>query len=503
MSNLYNLGDLMDRSRDLDKVALIDPGREQAARQITYGALDALTTAVARALAQRALAPGERVAILAANSTEFLATYYAIMRAGLVAVPVNFKLPRRAIAYVLHDCDARLVFCDAARRKDVPEGMPTVEFGSTATDGFEAFVRPGPFDTVRPQPETTAMLLYTSGSTGRPKGVMLSHASHLWVAQRRAATQDWSAQRLLVAAPLYHMNALATVTFAHVAHATVVLLPQFQARAYLQAIEQYRCTWLTGVPPMMAMMLREHDLLARTDLSSVQYVRMGSAPVSQSLLDQMHNVFPRAAIINVYGTTEAGPVVFGPHPQGLPQPGLSVGYPHPAVQLRLLDAAGHDADEGELVMRCPALMHGYHKLPDATARAFTADGYYRTGDVFRRDASGFHYFVGRVDDMFVSGGENIYPGEVEKMLEQHPAIEQACVVPMPDDIKGMKPVAFVVLKSDLLATEEDIKRYALEQAPAYQHPRRVWCVAELPLAGTNKIDRKALVEWAQRDMAGV
>ncbi len=253
---------------------------------------------------------------------------------------------------------------------------------------------------------------------------------------------------------------------------------------------------------MMAMMLREKDLLARTDLSSVQYVRMGSAPVSQSLLDQIHDVFPQAEIMNGYGTTEAGPVVFGPHPQGLPQPGLSVGYPHPAVQLRLMDAAGRDVDEGELAMRCPALMHGYHKLPEATAKAFTADGYYRTGDVFRRDANGFHYFVGRVDDMFVSGGENIYPGEVEKMLEQHPAIEQACVVPMPDDIKGMKPVAFVVLKSGLMATEEDIKRYALEHAPAYQHPRRVWCVAELPLAGTNKIDRKALTERAQRHMVG-
>lgn len=502
MSDLCNLGDLIDRSRHLDKVALIDLGGAQAARQITYRALDTLTTAVARALAQRDLAPGERVAILAANCTEFLATYYAIMRAGLVAVPVNFKLPRSAIEYVLHDCDARLVFCDAARRKDVPGGMPTVEFGSAATDGFDAFVMPGPFDTVCPQPDTTAMFLYTSGSTGRPKGVMLSHASHLWVVQTRAMAQDWSSQRLLVAAPLYHMNALATVKFANVAHATVVLLPQFHARAYLQAIEQYRCTWLTGVPPMMAMMLREKDLLARVDLSSVQYVRMGSAPVSQSLLDQVHDVFPQAEIMNGYGTTEAGPVVFGPHPQGLPQPGLSVGYPHPAVQLRLMDAAGHDVDEGELVVRCPALMHGYHKLPEATAKAFTADGYYRTGDVFRHDVNGFHYFVGRVDDMFVSGGENIYPGEVEKMLEQHPAIEQACVVPMPDDIKGMKPVAFVVLKSGLVATEEDIKRYALAHAPAYQHPRRVWCVAELPLAGTNKIDRQALAERAQRDMAG-
>jgi acyl-CoA synthetase (AMP-forming)/AMP-acid ligase II len=344
------------------------------------------------------------------------------------------------------------------------------------------------------------MFLYTSGSTGRPKGVVLSHDSHLWVAQTRVAGKDWSTQRLLVAAPLYHMNALALATFASVAHATVVLLPQFNARAYLEAIAHYRCTWLTGVPPMLAMMVREKDLIERADLSSVQYVRMGSAPVSQSLLDQLHACLPQAAITNVYGTTEAGPVVFGPHPQGLLQPGLSVGSPHPAVQLRLVDASGREANEGELKMQCPALMSGYHKLPEATAKALTADGYYMTGDIFRRDAHGFYYFVGRVDDMFVSGGENIYPSEVEQMLERHPAIEQSCVIPLQDDIKGMKPVAFVVLKPGVAATEDDIKCYALANAPAYQHPRRVWCVAELPLAGTNKIDRKALAERAQHDM---
>jgi acyl-CoA synthetase (AMP-forming)/AMP-acid ligase II len=293
------------------------------------------------------------------------------------------------------------------------------------------------------------------------------------------------------------MNALALAQLACAAHATIVLLPQFSATAYIEAIGRHRCTWLTAVPPMMAMMLRERELLARTDLSSVEFVRMGSAPVSASLMEGLHRALPRARITNAYGTTEAGPVVFGPHPAGLPQLEVSVGYPHPQVQLRLVDENGRPGEHGELAMKCPALMLGYHNRPELPP-PFTADGFYRTGDVFRRDGDGFHYFLGRTDDMFVSGGENIYPGEVERMLERHPAVAQVCVVPIEDDIKGEKPVAFVIAKAGEHADPEDIKRFALANAPAYQHPRFVWLMDELPLASTNKIDRAALQELAER-----
>ena len=207
------------------------------------------------------------------------------------------------------------------------------------------------------------MFLYTSGSTGTPKGVVLSHQSHLWVVETRLAP-GLDRHRYLIAAPLYHMNALALSKLACAAHATIVLLPQFTARAYIEAIERYRATWLTAVPPMIAMMLRENDLLARTDLSSVEFIRMGSAPVSQSLMQAIHRALPKAAVTNAYGTTEAGPVVFGPHPKGLPQPEMSVGYPHPQVQLRLVDGDNRDADEGVLEMKCPAVMNGYHNRPD-------------------------------------------------------------------------------------------------------------------------------------------
>ena len=361
-------------------------------------------------------ARGDRVAILSANRAEYLAAYYGIMRAGLVAVPVNYRFPRETIHFILADCGAKLVFCDGVRRADCPD-MPVVAFGSGDRDGFDAFLDPGTFQPVLPEQGEAAMFLYTSGSTGRPKGVVLSHQSHLWVVETRLAGQNLSGERFLIAAPLYHMNALALAKLACAAHATIVLLPQFSAREYIAAIERYRVTWLTAVPPMIAMMLRETELLARSDLSSVKSVRMGSAPVSASLMTNLRRLLPRATIINAYGTTEAGPVVFGPHPKGLPQPELSVGYPHPKVQLRLVDGDNRNAAQGVLEMKCPALMSGYHNRPDVPP-PFTEDGFYITGDVFRRDGNGFHYFVGRADDMFVSGGENIYPAEVERMLEE-------------------------------------------------------------------------------------
>jgi acyl-CoA synthetase (AMP-forming)/AMP-acid ligase II len=477
LSGFYNLGDLVDRSRDPAKPALIDLAAD---RTWTYAQLDESAKAHARALTARGYSRGERVAILSANRAEFLAAYYGIMRAGLVAVPVNFKFPPHTIEFVLKDSDARLVFCDAPRRKDVPRGLPAASLDEPPA--------PAAFESVVPQPGETAMFLYTSGSTGRPKGVVLSHESHLWTALTRLGGKDWSAHRMLIAAPLYHMNALALAKLASVAHATIVLMPQFNARAYIEAISRHRVTWLTAVPPMMAMMLREKDALAAADLSSVEIIRMGSAPVSPALLEGLRRVFPGASILNAYGTTEAGPVVFGPHPQGRPQPPLSVGYPHPAVSLRL--------NQGVLEMKSPALMSAYHKLPEETARVLTADGFYITGDVFERDADGFHYFVGRADDMFVSGGENIYPSDVEKMLERHAEVEQACVVPVADEIKGAKPVAFVVRRAGASVSEDELKRFALQNAPAYQHPRRVWFVDEIPLAGTNKIDRAALVRLA-------
>ena len=289
-----NQGDAISREVPEDALALIDAGGNGSERRYSYADLFRMSGAVARALQRRGLKRGERVAILSANRAEYLFTFFGAMQAGLVAVPVNWKLPAETVGFIVDDSDARLVIGDEGRLTLAPGGVPKVSYDSD----FEALLASGrdaePFRALPMRPEEPAMFLYTSGSTGRPKGVVLSHYSHLWVMSQRVRRPGPYGHRVLVAAPLYHMNGLAMcqTTFSH--GDTIVLLPQFTTRGYVEAAARHRVAQLTSVPTMIAMILRERELLVANDLSAVEGVRMGSAPVTQALIDQVRSVFPQS-----------------------------------------------------------------------------------------------------------------------------------------------------------------------------------------------------------------
>jgi acyl-CoA synthetase (AMP-forming)/AMP-acid ligase II len=436
---------------------------------------------------------GDRVGILALNSTRLLAAYFGIMRAGLVAVPISFKLARETVDHIVRDADLRAVFHDSERAALCPDTLAKISFD--APGEWEAFCDEGPFETIEPEPRELAMILYTSGSTGKPKGVLLSHDSQRWSLETSATLYgDRSHHRYIVGAPMFHMNATISVKGALAAGASIVLLPAFEAKAYAKAIERFDVTWLTSVPTMLALVAKERDLVGGLDFSSVTNVTMGSAPLTQALVDKVQALFPKALINNSYGTTEAGPAPFGPHPDGLPRPPVALGYPVPGAQSELREGSG--PDEGVLYMKNPMLMEGYNNLPEKTAEVMI-DGWYRSGDIMRRDENGFFYFLGRADDMFVVGGENVWPGEVEKLVERIPGVLQAAVVPVKDEIKGTLPFAFVVRQAGSQVSEAEIKSFAIANGPAFAHPRFVTFTDVIPLAATNKPDRRRLTQEAE------
>ena len=481
-----NLGLLFAQRAGSDRPAIIDLRDPSAPRSVSFRELEAGCNAVARGLGKAGLTAGERIGILSLNRVEFVTTVLGAMRAGVVPVPVNVKLPANGVGYILQDAGARIVFVEPASKRLVPEGTRVVDFDAD----FSGFLDPGAFEAFAPAPESVAIQPYTSGSTGRPKGVLLSHYGQNWsrliLAHTRGTTDK---DVILVAAPLYHKNALNAIKQGLTAGALLILMPQFDIARYIEAIGRYRCTVISGVPTMMAMLLTRKDLLTKIDTASVRTIMMGSAPSSLALIEELKTYFPDAERLVVYGVTEGGPVPLGPDPEGKPRPVGSIGKPYPGTEAKLVGGPG--PDEGELLLRNPGNMLGYHNLPDETAKRLRG-GWYHTGDICRRDVEGFYYFVGRTDDMFVCGGENIFPGEVETMLQRHPAVHQALVMPFDHEMKGQVPYAFVVAKSGIPVSEDDLKQFALANGPAYQHPRRVFFLAQLPLSGTNKVDREQL-----------
>lgn len=495
-ANAGNLSDLLSSHAESEHIAAIEMGVSGNVRRTSYRELNRACDAVARGLVRRGLEPGDRIAILALNGIAYIELVFGSLRAGCVPVPVNVKLAVESAQFIIRDSGARLAAAHGAFAPLVPQGVDRLDLD----EDYEALLDPGSFRSVQPEPRQVSMQPYTSGTTGRPKGVLLTHQGQLWAARALAEHRQIPAdERMLVSAPFFHKNAIVAIKTAFHAGSTLVILPRFDAAQTLDAVERERCTSLTGVPTMMHLTIAEMQRRGDVDVSSVRTISMGSAPASPSLLQAIKRNFPGVAIHMNYGTTEGGPISFGWfHPDGLEPPDETIGYPMPDCELRFV--GGPHPHEGELWVRNPGVALGYHNLPEQTAEKFT-DGWYKTGDILRQDENGWCYFLGRVDDMFVCGGENIHPQEVEIMLERHQDIQQAAVLPFPDEVKGEVPYAFVVPRNGAAMDEAAVKQYALENGPAYAHPRRVLFLDRIPLTGANKIDRPALRSLAHSRLA--
>jgi acyl-CoA synthetase (AMP-forming)/AMP-acid ligase II len=444
----------------------------------TFKDIDTRIEKIASGLVHLNLKPESKLAIVADNSVNFISLYLGIRRAGLIPVLINNKLSSEQVAKIIKHSDTELVFYENKFLNKLPTSIKKINIDQE----LGGLMSNQAYTPLSNEQERPAFFLYTSGTTGDPKGVVVSTSSRRWLV-KRFVNPKIRKQVSLVAAPMYHMNGLSAVERTLVCASKVVLLPYFNVELFAKAIEDHKVSMITAVPPMMAMLLQNEELMKETDVSSVKFIALASAPTSPQLYKKIKEAFPGAAIIIRYGLTEVGPALFGPHPEK-PTPEMSVGYPQQGIEYKLVD--------GVLHIKSPSMLSKYYKKSD---NFLTEDGFFNTKDKFIIDDNGFYFFVSRTDDMFVCGGENIYPSEVEEIIERHPDILEAAVIGIPDEIKGMKPCAFVVSKVPL--TEEAVKKFVLDNAPAYQHPRRVWFIDKMPLTGTNKIDKKTLAEMAK------
>lgn len=471
-------------------IAITEIDGDGNTRSLSFAELDEKINAAAGLLHDQGLRPGAHIALLGDNSLEHALCLLGALRLGAVTCLINTKLAREDQIALMEEADCSMVAHDGTAQLPLP-AIHLADLFSAANTTYPQWT---------PDENDLAMIMYTSGSSGLPKGVPITHAGYSWaLRQFTGLTETMTGRAAIVAAPLFHMNGQFHLLNLLSCGAHTVMMKHFSAQAMLDAIERFDVVRVTGVPTMAALMAEMISTGSGHNTDPVEQIGLGSSPLSKHLLGRIQAAFPNAAITNGFGTTETGPVSFSAHPDGLPTPPTALGALMPGVEAKLVD--GPNDNEGVLQLRNPMTLKAYWKRPQDTASRVSDDGWYNTGDRMRRDENGFYYFVGRADDMMQVGAENIYPAIVEQLLEQHDGVSEAIVVPVPHRVKNEAPVAFV-LKADPSITEEDLKAFALENGPAYAHPRCIFFLDSLPLAATNKVDRARLTKDAIKRVGG-
>ncbi|MFF1350196.1 long-chain fatty acid--CoA ligase [Streptomyces sp. NPDC058322] len=465
---------------------------------VTYRTLDQCTARVAAMLCDRGVRPGDRVGLMLTDTPEFAFAYFGVLRAGGVVVPMNFLLKSREVAYHLGDSGARLLFAwhdfaDEARAGAQQAGAEAVIVDA---GGFDELAASEPFaaDVADRHEHDTAVVLYTSGTTGEPKGAELTHANltrncDIVAGELLQLTPD---DVVFGGLPLFHAFGQTCTLNATVASgACLTMLPRFDAEKTLAMLAGHGVTVFAGVPTIFSRLLRQpgHDAY---DVSRLRLSLSGGAAMPVQVLRDFQDTFD-CVVLEGYGLSETSPVsAFNTLQEG-PRPG-SVGTPIRGVGMRVVDD-GKDVPQGEvgeIAIRGHNVMKGYWHRPEETAAAIR-DGWFHTGDLGRVDQDGFFWIVGRLKDMIIRGGNNVYPGEIEAVLYEHPAVADAAVIGLPDPDLGEEVGAAVVLEPGAQATAEELREFVKSRVAAYMYPRKVWITEALPKGPTGKIIKREVV----------
>lgn len=490
-----------------DKTALICGDLE-----ISYAQFDAIAGKIATSLINSGVKPGDRIALSCPNLPFFAFIYFAVQKAGAVAVPLNVLLKAREIKYHLEDSDAKFYFCfegtpelpmaregvKAFKEVDTCENMVVMTLSQAELDWggvptLNAFIRDvEPLaDYVPRNADDTCVVLYTSGTTGMPKGAELTQQNivmNALVAQNIMAAQADDVH--LVTLPLFH-------TFGQTVHlnasvlsgATLVLVPRFEPAHIFELIEKHKVTLFAGVPTMYIGMLHaEHDY----DISSLRVAVSGGSSLPTEVFRAFEEKF-NVPILEGYGLSETSPIACFNHLDQERIPG-SVGQPIQGVEVKLVDLDGNSVpvgEEGEIIVRGHNVMKGYLGRPEVT-ESVIRDGWFYTGDVGRFDESGNLYIVDRIKDLIIRGGFNVYPREIEEVFMTHPAVAMVAVIGIPHQEYGEEIKAYVVLKPDQEVDAAELQKWGREQLAAFKYPRFVEIREQLPMSATGKILKREL-----------
>ncbi|HEX5594278.1 MAG TPA: long-chain fatty acid--CoA ligase [Solirubrobacterales bacterium] len=473
-------------------------------QELTYADLNDRSARLAALLRAKGLQQGDRVGVMLPNVLEFPISYYGVLRAGGVVVPMNVLLKRREIAFYLEDSGAKLLlawhgFAEEARGGAEDAGVELIEVEPEAFAELLGEHEPEA-ELAETDEEDTAVILYTSGTTGKPKGAELTHynLSRNADVSSRTTSNIQQGDVVLGALPLFHsfgqtvsMNASLRVG------ATLSLLPKFEPGEALEMMQRDQVTHFYGVPTMYGALLH-HPGRESYDTSNLRICITGGASMPVEVLCGFEEAFD-CEVLEGYGLSETSPVACTNHP-GRPRKAGSIGTPLEDVEMKIVDEDDNEVAQGEvgeIVIRGHNVMKGYWQRPEATEEAMRG-GWFHSGDMARIDEDGYFFIVDRKKDLIIRGGYNVYPREVEEVLYEHPKIREAAVVGVPHDQWGEEIGAAVVLHEGEELAPEEVSEYVKERIAAYKYPRIVWFMDELPKGPTGKILKREIETPAAR-----
>jgi malonyl-CoA/methylmalonyl-CoA synthetase len=481
------------------------PALDWQGRTYTFGDLDVRSARLARVLAARGLEPGDRLAVYLPNQVALVDLYLACARSGFIFVPVNILYRGRELRHIVADCEPRALVAASAPDAAVPvwsvEELAAEAAAAAGPDGPGANGPRGTGDRATAagpaghglHEDTPAVLVYTSGTTGAAKGAILTHGNLVANASNLVtAWQIGASDRLLLALPLFHVHGLGNGLHTWLASGCRLrLLPRFDRETIAGELLAFETTLFFGVPAMYARLLEVDEPQARAIGRRMRLFVSGSAPLPPAVFAAFRARFGHD-ILERYGMSETLMTLSNPC-AGERRPG-TVGFPLPGVSVRLVDAGGKPAgpgETGELWVRSPTVCAGYWRNPAATREAFV-EGWFRTGDLAARSEDGYYTLKGRLSDLVISGGFNVYPREVEECLEEHPDVAEAAVVGRPDAIRGEVPVAFVVPRSGRALDPAALEAHCRARIASFKVPRAFTCVEALPRNALGKVQKHLL-----------